>query len=147
MGNTFILPSTHPGSPRSQQKLYEDAMSIVQRFGRPHLFITLTTNPKWREIEEACTYYADGFSTATPGQRKMLQPASDRPDIGARVFDLKKNHLLKKIRGTLTGGFTSMLTALRFRWFLRKSRCRRPRDRVAEARPTPHASSGDPSSG
>lgn len=41
MGYRIILPSSHPGSPRSQQKHYQDAIAIMQRFGRPHLFITV----------------------------------------------------------------------------------------------------------
>jgi len=47
---------------------YQDAMAIVAKFGKPDLFITMTCNPKWREIEE----------NLLPGQQ-----ASDRPDICA----------------------------------------------------------------
>ena len=28
----------------------QDAMSYVRKFGRPDLFITVTTNPNWEEI-------------------------------------------------------------------------------------------------
>jgi len=31
---------------------YQDAMAIVNKFGKPNLFITMTCNPKWHEIEE-----------------------------------------------------------------------------------------------
>ena len=61
---------------------YLDAMGIVRKFGKPDLFITMTCNPNWREIRDHLL----------PGQ----QP-SDRPDLTARVFDMKKKHLLDLI--------------------------------------------------
>jgi hypothetical protein len=120
LGSAIILPASHPGSPRCQQKLYEDAMCIVQRFGRPHLFgrsfspflkheelltVTMTANPRWREMVEACTHEFDdpahsSFSSVAPRQRTIVQDANNRPEIAARIFDLKKQHLLKKIRGS-----------------------------------------------
>lgn len=64
----------------------------------------MTANPNWPEITEACTYYVSGdpadstFSlTAKPGFIKKVQAATDRPDLVSRVFDLKKEALLKKI--------------------------------------------------
>ena len=69
------------------QQNYQDAMSIVRKFGKPDLFVTFTCNPKWREILAALLH----------GQKSQ-----DRPDIVARVFkqkldalidDIKKNHI------------------------------------------------------
>lgn len=64
----------------------------------------MTANPKWPEITAACTYYVSADPadptvkfTAEPGFVKMVQSANDRPDLVARVFDLKKDALLKKI--------------------------------------------------
>ena len=54
---------------------YQDAMAIVRMKGKPNLFITMTCNPNWRENKD----------NLLPGQQ-----ASDRPDICARVFQLKK---------------------------------------------------------
>ena len=51
LGRRVILPSTFIGSPRHMQQLYQDAMSIVRRFGKPDLFITFTCNPNWPEIQ------------------------------------------------------------------------------------------------
>jgi hypothetical protein len=57
---------------------YQDAMSIVRKFGKPDLFVTFTCNPNWREIVSSLLY----------GQKPQ-----DRPDIVARVF--KQNfHIL-----------------------------------------------------
>lgn len=64
----------------------------------------MTANIGWREVEEACTYYVSEDpsdptvrSTAAPGfiEKKLL--ATNRMDVVVRVFDLKKDALLKKI--------------------------------------------------
>ena len=34
IGKAFILPSSHPGSPRQMFELYQDAMSIVAHYGK-----------------------------------------------------------------------------------------------------------------
>uniref|UniRef100_A0A8R1I5I4 ATP-dependent DNA helicase n=1 Tax=Caenorhabditis japonica TaxID=281687 RepID=A0A8R1I5I4_CAEJA len=77
-GKRIVLPSSFPGSPRAMVQDYQDAMSIVAKYGKPDYFLTMTCNPKWPEIEESLE---DG------------QTASDRPDIVARVFKLKVNAL------------------------------------------------------
>ncbi|XP_044578930.1 uncharacterized protein LOC123261402 [Cotesia glomerata] len=82
IGKVIILPSTFHGSPRNMMQHYQDAMSIVRKFGKPDLFLTMTCNPKWREISE----------NLLPGQT-----ASDRPDLVARVFNIKKNALIDTI--------------------------------------------------
>ncbi|EPB71689.1 hypothetical protein ANCCEY_09208 [Ancylostoma ceylanicum] len=78
-GRRIVLPASYTGSPRDMVAKYQDAMSIVARYGKPDLFITVTCNPQWKEIQEAL------FSGQT---------ASDRPDIVARVFKLKLDALL-----------------------------------------------------
>ncbi|CAG7816142.1 unnamed protein product [Allacma fusca] len=82
-GKAVILPSSFMGSPRNMQQLYQAAMAIVTKYGKPDLFLTMTTNPKWKEITE----------NLFPGQT-----ASDRPDLVARVFNMKVNELLKNIK-------------------------------------------------
>ena len=82
IGKTVILPSTFIGSPRHMQQCYQDAMAIINNKGKPDIFLTMTCNPKWPEIQE----------NLLPGQ----QPC-DRPDIVARVFHLKKDRLLDMI--------------------------------------------------
>ena len=47
IGKRVILPSTFIGGPRFMAQLYQDAMNIVRRFGKPDLFITFTCNPTW----------------------------------------------------------------------------------------------------
>lgn len=45
-GSYVILSSSFIGSPRHNHQLYQDAMAMVQKYGRPDLFITFTCNPK-----------------------------------------------------------------------------------------------------
>ncbi|XP_051158478.1 uncharacterized protein LOC127279882 [Leptopilina boulardi] len=82
VGKMLILPSTFIGSPRNMMQQYQDSMAIVGHHGRPDLFITMTCNPHWKEIQE---------------NLMPFQSASDRPDIVARVFSLKVKHLIKTI--------------------------------------------------
>ncbi|XP_051165710.1 uncharacterized protein LOC127284357 [Leptopilina boulardi] len=77
VGKLVVLPSTFIGSPRNMTQLYQDSMAIVGKHGKPDLFITMTCNPKWKEIEE----------NLLPNQT-----ASDRPDIVGRVFALKVDY-------------------------------------------------------
>ena len=82
IGRRVILPSSFIGGPRHMTQLYQDAISIVRRFGKPDYFITFTCNPYWREIQDELLFG---------------QTASDRPDLCARVFNLKLKELLKDI--------------------------------------------------
>ena len=64
------------------QQQYQDAMAVACYFGSVDLFITMTTNPNWLEI-----------------QRELLpgQTSYDRPDLVARVFKLKLEELIDDI--------------------------------------------------
>jgi len=46
IGKKVILPSSFVGSPRYQHQLYQDAMRIVAKYGKPDYFITFTCNPR-----------------------------------------------------------------------------------------------------
>jgi hypothetical protein len=81
-GKTIVLPPTITGSPRWYVERYQDAMAIVRNAGKPDLFITMTCNSNWAEIQESLL----------PGEC-----AFDRPDICARVFKLKSDMMVKDI--------------------------------------------------
>ncbi|VVA39576.1 PREDICTED: LOC110435698 isoform, partial [Prunus dulcis] len=59
-------------------------MTLVQRFGRLDLFITMTCNPNWKEIKRELL----------PGQTPQ-----DRPNLLTRVFHAKLEELKKDING------------------------------------------------
>jgi hypothetical protein len=80
MGQKVILPPTFTGGPRYMHSRTQDAFCYVRKFGRPDLFITMTTNPKWPEITSVIE---DG------------QSAQDRHDIVSRVFNLKLKGLME----------------------------------------------------
>ncbi len=61
---------------------YLDSIGLYQRFGHPHLFITMTCNPDWSEIQE----------NLRPGETAL-----DRPEIVSRVFKLKKQQLIRDL--------------------------------------------------
>ncbi|KAL7137613.1 hypothetical protein ABFS83_10G105100 [Erythranthe nasuta] len=85
VGKRIILPPSFIGGPRDMRRRYLDALALVQRFGKPDFFITMTCNPEWAEIQE----------NLYPGQK-----AQDRPDLTSRVFRAKlqdlKDQLFKK---------------------------------------------------
>ena len=56
-GRIVVLPSSFPGSPRNMNMHYQDAMAIVRKHGKPSLFITFTSNPKWPEITQNIEQY------------------------------------------------------------------------------------------
>ena len=84
-----ILPSTFVSGDRFMHQNYQDAIGLIQRFGKPHLFITMTTNPDWDEIQQ---------------QLKEGETALDRPDIVARIFKLKKQQLIQDIEKEMIFG-------------------------------------------
>jgi len=48
--NESYLPSSVHGSPRHMAALAKNALILVSEFGCPHIFLTVTCNPKWPEI-------------------------------------------------------------------------------------------------
>ncbi len=99
-GKIIILPSSYPGSPRAMQQNYQDAMSIVSKFGKPDVFLTYTCNAKSPEIVE----------NLFPGQNP-----SDRPDIVARVYNLHLKELLDDIMNKdVLGKVLAMVRVIEF---------------------------------
>ena len=82
VGRIVILPSTFHGSDRNMYQNCQDAMSIVVKYGKPDIFLTMTANIRWPEVTE----------NLLPHQ----QP-SDRPDIISHVFHFKLQELLNDI--------------------------------------------------
>ena len=81
-GKVVILPSSFHGSPRAMQQNFQDAMSLVCKFGKPDLFLTFTCNPNWPAIQQ---------------NLQPRQTAANSPDLVARVFHMYLQELLKDI--------------------------------------------------
>lgn len=81
-GRAMVLPSTFKGSPRQMTGKCRDAMAMFAAVGAPDLFITFTCNPNWKEIQE---------------NLRPFEKAHDRPDLVARVFNLKLESFINDI--------------------------------------------------
>jgi hypothetical protein len=45
-----VLPRNFNGDERDVQGRFFDAMTLVQRFGKPDYFVTMTCNPYWEVV-------------------------------------------------------------------------------------------------
>ncbi|XP_071577023.1 uncharacterized protein [Temnothorax nylanderi] len=81
VGIPVILPSSFMGSPRNMQERYQDAMSLVRKFGKPDIFLTMTCNPQCPAIKENL----DGC------------PLEYRPDLIAKTFSLDVKEIMKDL--------------------------------------------------
>ncbi len=103
-GQRIVLPSSHTGSPHAMYQLYQDSMAICRALQKPDIFLTMTANPQWPEIVEALKR-TDGSD----------QKVEDRPDIVARVFQLKKEALLDEIKkGGIFGKVRAIVHTIEF---------------------------------
>ena len=69
-------------------QLYQDSMAICRAFRKPDIFLTMTANPNWVEIQEALLK-----EPTVDGHR---QTAVDWPDIVAHVFEEKKKCTIER---------------------------------------------------
>nr|KAJ0200517.1 hypothetical protein LSAT_V11C600318980 [Lactuca sativa] len=90
MGNCIIIPSSFTSSSRYMQQIYLDAMTLVKWFGYPDLFLTLTCNPKWPKVIRFV-------------EAENLKP-EDRPDILTRIFKIKLDSLISRLKDEKTLG-------------------------------------------
>ncbi|KAL5158793.1 hypothetical protein HKD37_15G043187 [Glycine soja] len=83
-GKRIILPSSFVGSQRYMEQLYFDGMVICGHLGFPDLFLTMTCNPTWLDIQRKVAQ-----SNLTP---------NNCPDIITRVFKIKLNQLMNDLK-------------------------------------------------
>ncbi|XP_064625953.1 uncharacterized protein LOC135486783 [Lineus longissimus] len=99
IGQRIVLPSSYTGGPRYMHERQQDAITYVRLFGKPSLFITTTTNPKWPAIIE---------------NLHPNQTAPDRPDIVVRVFHQKLKSLMTLIKKGAFGCLQAWLYAVEY---------------------------------
>ncbi|KAK4395924.1 hypothetical protein Sango_1746700 [Sesamum angolense] len=78
IGQRIILPASFIGGPRDMRKRYMDAMTLVQKYGKLDIFLTMTCNPNWTEITN---------------KKLDHELPQNRPDLFARVFRAKLEEL------------------------------------------------------
>ncbi|XP_026435136.1 uncharacterized protein LOC113332849 [Papaver somniferum] len=82
-GLPLILPSSFTCGPRYMDEIYHDSMAITRYNHHPDIFLTMTANPNWEEIR---------------GSLFQHQQPYERPDILARVFEMKRKALMDEIQ-------------------------------------------------
>ncbi|XP_063939748.1 uncharacterized protein LOC135148453 [Daucus carota subsp. sativus] len=85
VGKGVILPAGFVGSKRYMQQNFQDALAVCRQVGHPDIFLTMTTNPLWDEIQKMMHYL--------PGCK-----SENSPDIISRVFRLKLDQLTNDIK-------------------------------------------------
>ncbi|XP_022872070.1 uncharacterized protein LOC111391153 [Olea europaea var. sylvestris] len=85
IGKKFVLPQSFTCGPKDMLRRYLDAITLVQRYEKSYLFITITCNPNWPEIKQELKYNDE---------------VENRPDLIVRVSRAKleelKNDLYKR---------------------------------------------------
>jgi len=82
IGQRFILPSSYTSGPQYMKQCFQDSLALARYYKSIDLFITITCNPTWLEITWELL----------PGQT-----AADRPDLCARVFNMKKKAIIEEL--------------------------------------------------
>uniref|UniRef100_A0A914EJL1 ATP-dependent DNA helicase n=1 Tax=Acrobeloides nanus TaxID=290746 RepID=A0A914EJL1_9BILA len=105
---THVYKVLPPSSPRYYSEAYEDAMALVRRYGTPDLFITMSANGKWKEIQKAC-------NIKMPDGKEVKTDPIFRPDIVDRVFKAKANALTNDIvNGGIFGKVKAYVSVIEF---------------------------------
>ena len=99
VGQRIILSPSYTGGPRYMFEKQLNALTYVNRYGRPTLFVTMTCNPSWREITENL-----------PAGQKFY----DRPDITSRVFRLKLKEIIQFFKLGKMGEVIAYLYSVEF---------------------------------
>lgn len=100
IGTRIVLPATFTGGPRDMCKRYLDAMTLVQKYGKPDLFLTMTCNPNWPEIR---------------AELQRHEEVQNRPDLISRVFRSKFEYLSTEgIKKELFGPVAAYTFAIEF---------------------------------
>ena len=86
LGRRVILTSSLTGSPRYYTQLFHEAMALVREFGKPDLFLTITCDSNWQELD-----MLNGMSDGSSEMRNA------RIDVLSRVFNSKLNQICREI--------------------------------------------------
>ncbi|XP_074377243.1 uncharacterized protein LOC141718757 [Apium graveolens] len=85
VGKATILPASFTGSKRYMNQYFKDALAIRRMLGHPSMFLTMTTNTKWPEIQQMLKFL--------PGVNVV-----DTSDVVARVFKIKVDQMVDQIK-------------------------------------------------
>ncbi|XP_057455304.1 uncharacterized protein LOC130746629 isoform X2 [Lotus japonicus] len=101
LGKRIVLPSSFMGGRRYMFDCCQNAMAICKRYGYPDLFITVTCNSTWKEIDRFV--------------RARNVRADERPDVCCRVFRMKLHHLMVTLKsGEIFGSVDAGMYTIEF---------------------------------
>jgi hypothetical protein len=99
LSQRIILPSSFSESTHQMQHLLQDALAINRFFKGADLFLTMTANPAWPEIQ----------NELLPGQT-----AADHPDLVVCTFYAKQKQLIKDIEDGIFGKALAYVFVIEF---------------------------------
>ena len=70
-GQRIILPSSFGGGECHMSQLFHDSMAICRHFHKPDLFLTMTANPNWPEIQDQLLWEVPPGAGAMHQRRKQ----------------------------------------------------------------------------
>lgn len=91
LGRRIILPASFTGVPRYMLENYRDVMAICKADGNPYLFITVTANSNWTEIDNHLKTYSNNH-------------INEIPDVATRVFKMKLEEMISDFKDGLFFG-------------------------------------------
>lgn len=95
IGHHIILPASFIEGPHDMRRRCLDAMALVQKFGKPNIFLTITCKRSWPEIKS---------------ELRSFEQAHNRADVLSRIFrakliELKKDVIQKRLCGPIIAFF------------------------------------------
>lgn len=85
VGKSVIFPAGYIGSRRYMQQNFQDALVVCRHVGHPDIFLTMTCDLMWEEIQQMMQFL--------PGCK-----VANCPYIFSRVFKLKRDQLTSDIK-------------------------------------------------
>ncbi|KAG6657396.1 hypothetical protein CIPAW_04G088100 [Carya illinoinensis] len=86
VGKRIILPSSFIGGPRDMRKRYMEAMALVQRYGKPDIFLTMMCNPNWKEITNELHLHEEIFRAKLEELKDQLFKRKIFGQVSAYVY-------------------------------------------------------------
>ncbi|XP_063945878.1 uncharacterized protein LOC108212277 [Daucus carota subsp. sativus] len=72
VGKGVILPAGFVGSKRYMQQNFQDALAVCRQVGHPDIFLTMTTNPLWDEIQKMMHYLLEFQKRGLPHVHMLI---------------------------------------------------------------------------
>jgi hypothetical protein len=111
LSQRIILPSSFAGSTDHMQQLLQHALAINHYFKSGDLFLTISSNLSWPEIQDELLQ----------GQNELLQgqTAADCPDLAVHAFYATQKEMIKDIEAGIFGKALAYVFVIEFqKWGL-----------------------------